>query len=133
MANRKQILIIEDEKAMLESYAEILRNAGYDVIEAEDGYKGLQALESGHSAIDLVLLDLMMAGIDGLEVLRTARGNEDTYGHVPIVVLTNMTSEKVIKEAFDGGADSYLLKTEMDQQDLLEEIAKKLGTEDQES
>src|SRR5690606_20150579 len=114
----KTILVIEDEKAMLDSYTEILENACYTVLRAEDGYKGLEILEENNEEIDLVLLDLMMMGIDGLEVLKTVSSNQDTYGNSPIIVLTNMTSEKVIEEAFNLGASSYLLKTEMDMQDL---------------
>ncbi len=124
---KKIILVIEDEKAMLDSYAEILENAGYTVLKADDGYKGLSVLEEDNNSIDLVLLDLMMMGIDGLEVLRTIKDNKESYGNSPIVVLTNMTSEKVIEEAFNLGASAYLLKTEMDQQDLLTQVGKFLS------
>lgn len=120
----KTILIIEDEVAMLDSYTEILGNAGYTVLKASDGYKGLETLEENNEEIDLVLLDLMMMGIDGLEVLRTISSNKEAYGNSPIVVLTNMTSEKVIEEAFNLGASSYLLKTEMDMEDLLTQVGK---------
>jgi CheY-like chemotaxis protein len=77
--------------------------------------------------IDLVLLDLMMPGVDGLEVLRTVKDNQEKYGVFPIVVLTNMTSENVIKEAFDLDATSYLVKTDLDYNGLIKEIDKFLG------
>jgi DNA-binding response OmpR family regulator len=125
----KTVLIIEDEQALLDSYTEILQGAGFQVLKALDGYKGLEALKNGHASIDLVLLDLMLPGIDGLEVLRTVKGNLDEYGQAPIVVLTSMTSEKVIKQAFDLGATSYLLKGELDYDVLVPEINKVLGAE----
>jgi CheY-like chemotaxis protein len=66
----------------------------------------------------------MMPGVDGLEVLRTMRDNEEKYGTVPVVILTNMTSENVIKEAFSLGATSYLVKTDLDYNGLVKEIDK---------
>jgi CheY-like chemotaxis protein len=69
----------------------------------------------------------MMPGVDGLEVLRTVKDNQEKYGVFPIVVLTNMTSENVIKEAFDLDATSYLVKTDLDYDGLIKEIGKFLG------
>ncbi len=127
MDEKKVILIVEDEKALLDSYVEILQNGGYTVVSAGDGYKGLESMKANQGNIDLVLLDLMMPGIDGLEVLRTVKDDKGAHGDMPIVVLSNMTSEKVIKEAFDLGAASYLIKTELEYEDLLVEVGKILG------
>jgi CheY-like chemotaxis protein len=69
----------------------------------------------------------MMPGVDGLEVLRTVKDNQEKYGVFPIVVLTNMTLENVIKEAFDLDATSYLVKTDLDYDGLVKEIDKFLG------
>lgn len=120
----REILIIEDEQALLDSYAEVLQTSGYKVTKAQDGYKGLNALKANPDKFALVLLDLMMPGMDGLEVLRTVKNDKETYGSSPIVVLTNMTSDKVIKEAFDLSAVSYLIKSELEYTDLLNEVKK---------
>jgi len=93
-----------------------------------DGYQGLDQLAKNIGGIDLVLLDLMMPGVDGLEVLRAVKANPDKYGKMPIVVLTNMTSEAVIKESFDLGSSSYLVKTDLDYQGLVKELSKYLGS-----
>ena len=69
----------------------------------------------------------MMPGVDGLEVLRAVRADSEKYGDMPIIVLTNMTSENVIKESFDLGSSSYLVKTDMDYQGLVKELNKYLG------
>jgi len=114
MADVKKILIVEDEIPLLDSYAELVETAGYVPLKASDGYQALDILSNNLDQIDLVLLDLMMPGVDGLEVLKTIKSNEDKYGKMPIVVLTNMTSESVVKEAFDLGAISYLVKTDLD-------------------
>ncbi len=120
----KKILIIEDEEMLLESYSEILANSGFEILKALDGYKGLEMLESNKEVLSLVILDLMMPGLDGLEVLRIKSDSPDKYGKLPVLVLTNMTSEKAIKEAFDIGAVSYLIKTEMDAESLIKEVNK---------
>ncbi len=124
MGNKKRILIVEDEEMLLDSYAEILESEGFEVLKASDGYKGLEFLEANKDGIGLVILDLMMPGLDGLEVLRIKTDSTDKYGSAPVLVLTNMTSEKAIKEAFDIGATSYLIKTEMDANSLAKEVRK---------
>ena len=124
MADVKKILIVEDEIPLLDSYAELVETAGYIPLKASDGYQALDTLSNNFDQIDLVLLDLMMPGVDGLEVLKTIRNNEDKYGKMLIVVLTNMTSESVVKEAFDLGAISYLVKTDLDYDGLVKELKK---------
>jgi CheY-like chemotaxis protein len=125
---KKTVLVIEDERPLLDSYVEILEGADYEALSAEDGYKGLEKLSEHKDSVDILLLDLMMPGMDGLEVLRSIKNDPDKYGNHPVIVLTNMTSERVIKEAFIIGADSYLIKTELDTEDLTKEIEKVLGT-----
>jgi CheY-like chemotaxis protein len=123
----KTILIIEDNKALIDSYAEALESANYSTLKALDGYAGLDMLSSNLGKVHLILLDLMMPGVDGLEVLRTIKEDSDKYGSLPIVILTNMTSENVIKEAFGLGATSYLVKTDLDYEGLIKEVNKFLG------
>ena len=122
------VLIIEDETALLDSYAEIIEDGGYAAIKAPDGYKGLDALKANKDVIDLVLLDLMMPGMDGLDVLEQVREDPGTYGEAPIIVLTNLSSERVIKEAFDRGANGYLMKTELEPEQIVSEIETMVGS-----
>ena len=116
-----KVLLIEDETALLDTYAEILVSEGYDAYKASDGYIGLEILASYRDEVKLIFLDLMMAGIDGLEVLRRIKAEPEKYGNAPIIVLTNMTSERVIKEAFMIGANSYLIKSELEADDMIKE------------
>ncbi len=127
MADTKKILIVEDEAPLLDSYAELVETAGYIPMKALDGYQALDLLANNLDQIDLVLLDLMMPGVDGLEVLKTVKNNEEKYGKMPIVILTNMTSESVVKEAFNMGATSYLVKTDLDYEGLVKELSKFFG------
>jgi CheY-like chemotaxis protein len=124
---KKIVLIVEDNRDLLDSYSEALKMGGYNTLKASDGYQALDLMIENVGDIDLVLLDLMMPGVDGLEVLRTVKDNQEKYGVFPIVVLTNMTSENVIKEAFDLDATSYLVKTDLDYNGLIKEIDKFLG------
>jgi CheY-like chemotaxis protein len=124
---KKIVLIVEDNRDLLDSYSEALKKGGYNTLKASDGYQALDLMIENVGDIDLVLLDLMMPGVDGLEVLRTVKDNQEKYGVFPIVVLTNMTSENVIKEAFDLDATSYLVKTDLDYNGLIKEIDKFLG------
>lgn len=121
---KKKILIVEDEEMLLDSYSEVLKTSGFEVIRAIDGYKGLELLETYKDDLSLIILDLMMPGLDGLEVLRIKSESPEKYGSSPVLVLTNMASEKAIKEAFDIGAVSYLIKTEMDTDVLTKQVNK---------
>lgn len=125
--DNKTVLIVEDEQALLDSYSEALESVSYKTMKALDGYQGLDSLANNLGGIHLLLLDLMMPGVDGLEVLRTIKDNQEKYGNIPIIVLTNMTSENVIKEAFSLGATSYLVKTDLDYEGLIKEVNKFLG------
>lgn len=123
----KTILIVEDEKDLLDSYKELAESAGFSCMTAADGYQGLDILSSQLGNIDLLILDLMMPGVDGLEVLKAMKSNKEKYGDIPVIILTNMTSDTVIKEAFDLGASSYLVKIDLDYEGLVKEIEKYLG------
>lgn len=123
----KTILIVEDDTQLLDSYKELIESAGYICLTANDGYHGLDVMAQQNGVVGLVLLDLMMPGVDGLEVLKAVKANPEKYGSMPVIVLTNMTSDAVIKEAFDLGASSYLVKTDIDYEGLIKELSKYLG------
>ncbi len=125
----KTVLVVEDEKELLESYQEIIETAGYNVIGVTDGYQALDVLGKRHKEVDLILLDLMMLGVDGLEVLKAIRADKEKYGEAPVIILTNMTSESVIRESFNLGASSYLVKADLDYQGLTKELERYFGDE----
>ncbi|MEA3357070.1 MAG: response regulator [Patescibacteria group bacterium] len=121
------VLVIEDESALLDSYAEILEQGGFESMKSLDGYKGLDLLSVNKDVVDLILLDLMMPGMDGLDVLKEIRGDPGKYGTMPVIVLTNLSSERVIKESFERGANGYLMKTELDPDQIVKEVNSALG------
>lgn len=127
LEGQRRILIIEDELPLLHSYGDLLEGVGYSVVLAGNGNDGLSVLSSNVGDIDLVLVDLMMPGIDGLDVLRAINSDHEKYGSMPVIVLTRMKNEAIIREAFDLGVSSYLVKTDTDAAGLLKEVDKFLG------
>ena len=101
----KKILVIEDEGPVREGLVENLKYEGYEVIWRDNGVSGLEAFESEKP--DLVVLDVMMPGVDGLEVCKQIRASE----HVtPIIMLTAKCSEVDKVVGLELGADDYLTK-----------------------
>ncbi|HOR52726.1 MAG TPA: response regulator [Candidatus Pacearchaeota archaeon] len=127
MDKNKTVLIVEDEKDLLDSYKELVETAGLSALTASDGYQALDILAKNLGKVDIILLDLMMSGVDGLEVLRAIKTNTGKYGDLPVIILTNMTSESVIRESFTLGASSYLVKTDLDYNGLVKELNKYIG------
>jgi len=87
----KKILIIEDEKDIVELLSFNLTREGFDVISANTGEEGLQKAEK--EIPDLILLDIMLPGLNGIDVCRSLKGNEQTL-HIPIIMLTARNEDK---------------------------------------
>ena len=112
MAGSKTILFIEDDKPISEMYARILERHGYKVDFAYDGAEGLSKALAKH--YDLILLDIMMPGMTGMQVLQELRGadgkgNDDTR----IIILTNLAQDKTSQEALKAQADGYIIKADI--------------------
>jgi two-component system phosphate regulon response regulator PhoB len=104
---RKQILLIEDEKDMAELVARRLTREHYDVNVAHDGRDGLERARS--SRPDLVLLDIMLPGMSGTEVLRELRNDPRTVG-LPVVMMTARGEDSDVVVGLQLGADDYVTK-----------------------
>jgi len=101
----KRVLVVDDERAIREIIRERLETAGYDVRTAEDGQAALQAF--GESGFDVVITDLHMPGIGGLELLRRVK---DAAPTAVVIVLTGYGALDSAAEALRNGCDDYLLK-----------------------
>jgi two-component system response regulator MprA len=101
-----KILIVDDERAVRESLQRALELEGYETEQAADGREALERLVAD-GQVDAVLLDVLMPGVDGLEVCRTIRrdGNQ-----VPVLMLTARTQVEDRVEGLDAGADDYVTK-----------------------
>jgi DNA-binding NtrC family response regulator len=103
--NKPHILLIDDEAIALTNLTHVLKREGYDVTACKNGESGLEALK--HGDFDLVLTDLKMPGIDGMEVLRQVQASEPD---VPVIMITGHATLDSAVEAMKAGAHHYLAK-----------------------
>ena len=99
-----RILVVEDQKEIRSIVEKYLLKEGYDVSSACDGFEALATLNS--ETVHLVLLDIMMPGIDGFEVLKEIR----KVSEIPVILLTARQSEVDRVKGFHGGVDDYVVK-----------------------
>lgn len=102
-----KILVIEDEEITRDYIETIFTSDGFTVYTAKDGEAGIEIAQNKHP--DAVILDLMLPGIDGMEVARKLRGNKDT-AHILIIMLTGKDDEFDIVIGLESFADAYLTK-----------------------
>src|SRR6476660_4216998 len=107
MARRKKILIVDDERDLVELVGVNLQRNGYEVISAHDGPGGLELARKQKP--DLVILDVMMPGLSGRDVTVALKGDPDT-ANIPILMLTAKTEETDIIVGLSMGADDYVTK-----------------------
>jgi DNA-binding response OmpR family regulator len=101
------IMVADDAELNRQLYRRLLQRSGYNVIDAKDGCETLSQIE--RSTPDLLLLDLTMPGVSGVEVLRQLRGDYDQIA-LPIIVVTGHTDVQMIRTCLDAGANDYVLK-----------------------
>jgi signal transduction histidine kinase len=111
-----RILVVDDEKIILELTSMVLRSNGYEVLIAESGAKGLEIVERETPAV--VLLDYMMPGMDGMTALRRIR---ERFPSTYVIMFTGKGSEEIAVELMKAGASDYILKP-FSNQDLIERI-----------
>ena len=99
-----KILVVEDQQEIRELIAKYLRNEGYEVVVAKQGFEALEAFENQN--IHLILLDVMMPGIDGFQVLEEIR----KVSEVPVIMLTARQEEVDRLKGFQLGVDDYVSK-----------------------
>lgn len=115
----KKVLCIEDEHFISELYTRALTKAGYEVDVQLDGQKGLAAAQTDQ--YDIILLDLMIPNITGIEVLRTLRDPVKTPKmHARIIITTNLEQREDVREDIEKQADGYLVKAEITPRELVE-------------
>lgn len=116
----QRILVVEDDQFLRDLYHELLTQEGYEVDLSPDGEDGLAKVSKGD--YDLVLLDIMLPKIDGLEILKRLKGQPPEKPNGSIVLLTNLGQDSIIKEGFNLGASGYLIKSSMNPDQVLSEV-----------
>lgn len=107
MSDKQTILVVDDEQDLLDLIEYNLKKEGFDVLMAEDGKEGIEIAREHNP--NLVLLDIMMPKMDGLEVVEQMR-NDEKLKHIPIIFLTARSDEKTEVEGLNKGGDDYITK-----------------------
>lgn len=114
-----KVLFVEDEPALQKALGDFLRKEGYEMISALDGEQGLTM--AIRERPDVMLLDLILPRIRGLDVLEKMKNNPELAA-IPVIVLTNVESSEAIQQAVALGAQAYLVKANYRLDEVLEKI-----------
>lgn len=125
-ANSAKILVVEDDQFLRELYADVLKTEGYTVDTAVDGQEALNKIKLG--GYDLVLLDIILPKMDGLEVMRQIKSSPPQNPNKCVIFLTNLDKDEEIKTALQLG-DGYLIKSQITPGNLIEEVKGYLNKE----
>ena len=120
----KKILFVEDEAALQKTLGDFLEMKGYKMLSALDGEVGLNLAKSQNP--DLVLLDLVLPRVHGLDVLKQLKEDPETK-ETPVIILTNLEGIGEVEKALELGATTYLVKAQYDLEEVFEKIKKILG------
>jgi DNA-binding response OmpR family regulator len=121
MSTQKKILVVEDDKSLRNAVVEILSSKNYLALEADNGKEGVEKALAEHP--DLILLDLVMPVMDGMEAMTEIR--KDAWGKkVPIIILTNLDSsdKRLTEEVITGMPLYYLVKADTKIHEVVEKI-----------
>ncbi len=116
----KKILLIDDDLFIRDLYHEVLEQGGYVVETAADGKAGLEKIQAG--GFDLILLDIMMPQLDGIGILSELEINPPKQKNGPIVLLTNLAHDPVVKDALKKGAHDCFIKADMNPDEFLSKV-----------
>jgi DNA-binding response OmpR family regulator len=115
----KKILIIEDDKFVRELIAQKLTEEGYEALMTVDGEEGMVQIKEKKP--DLVLLDLILPGIDGFEVLSRMK-SDPNLEKIPVVILSNLGQREEVERGLKMGANDYLIKAHFTPREIIEKV-----------
>ena len=115
--NKGKILIIEDEEILLNVLSKKIKDDGFDVLAARDGKEGLSQIKNGKP--DLILLDMLLPKLNGFGVLTKLKENKN---NIPIIIISNSGQPVDIGKALKLGVYDYLVKAELDPDEIIEKI-----------
>lgn len=118
------VLVVEDDSFLRKLLSDKLRHEGFELFEATNGQEALDFLKNNKPI--LMLLDLMMPGVDGFQVLESVRRDE-RIKDLPVIVLSNVGEKNMIERVQQLGADDYLIKAHFVLDEIIERITKVLG------
>jgi DNA-binding response OmpR family regulator len=105
--SRPRVVLVEDDRETREMFATLLRNEGFEVLEAANGLKLISILHADRP--DLIVLDVNLSWIDGFELCRSVKRNEE-FRDIPVVFLSGRAAEDDARRGLDCGAEAYFFK-----------------------
>ena len=120
---KRKILIVEDDKSLITLLTAALKDENYDILAAKDGKTALKTARE--HLPDLILLDLEMPGMKGLEVLKELRNYEKTRD-IRVIILTNSSDVSSIEEAMESSVFTYLTKSDWELEDIIKKVKEAL-------
>ncbi|MFA6974156.1 MAG: response regulator [Parcubacteria group bacterium] len=117
--SKKKIMIVEDDSFVMDIYHTKLEQENFEVIEAVNGVEAVKKLQEIEP--DLILLDIIMPYMDGLEVLQKIK-SDDRLKRIPVVLLTNLSQKEEVNRGLELGANDYLIKSHFTPSEVLEKI-----------
>jgi len=124
----KKILVIEDDPTLSDVLMRKLTASGYDAYHEDSGPSGIESIRKHHP--DLVLLDMMLLGTNGMEVLEAIR-KDDTIKYTKVIIISNSGQPVEIEKALELGAKDYLIKAQFDPDEVLVKVQMQLHDEKQ--
>jgi len=123
MLNMEKILIIEDDKFLRDLLVKKLTEENFSVVTAIDGEEGIKKIQEVNPS--LILLDLILPGINGFEVLKKTKENPATK-EIPVIVLSNLGQKEDIERAIELGSEDYLVKAHFTLDEIVGKVKKYL-------
>jgi len=124
-SKQQSILLVEDEGTLISLYAKILTDAGYKVVSVSNGEDALKHMVKG--GFDLVLLDIMLPQLDGFEIIEQSQKKKAKQAINTIVIMTNLSQEKTIARGVELGVKGYIIKSDYNPEEFLNQIKEFLG------
>jgi len=118
----KRVLIAEDDFFLRDIYKQVFVVSSYEVELAGDGQEAVDKLKQATQPFDMILLDIMMPKMNGIDVLKNIRSLPSPTKDTPVFMITNLGQENVIEEAFKVGMDGYIIKSQVTPQQIVNEI-----------
>jgi len=119
-----KILVIDDDRFLAQIYILTLKKVGYEVLLMENGIDGLEAAKKEKP--DAIILDILMPGIDGFQVLRELKKNDKTKD-IPVIMLTSLSQKEDEEMGMRGGAQAFLTKSTTLPDDVVKQLKKLLA------
>lgn len=118
--DKRKILIVEDDIFIRDIYKVRFEQEGFDVMLAENGLAAMERMSQGAEP-EIILLDIIMPGMDGVEVLKKLKADEK-WKEIPIIMLTNISERDKVNEAMELGVKDYLIKSHFTPSEVVQKV-----------